>query len=291
MEQVIQAVRLQLYRDNLDGALELLGAAQAKHPDPRYETQIARIGSWRAHLASPGAYAAAYERYYRATKCRPGWTLLERQFRTLLGWRTRKIVRRTATHPEFRLLERELLPLAPRAVLDAGCGEGRVTLALAARHPALHVEGLEVTATNVAIARGLNRFPNATFSQGLIEEAGARFPAGAFDAAYAFAVLEHVADVDVVVRCLLGLVRAGGRIAFEVPMTELVATGALPDLEPRDGVAGHVRVFTAAELRERFGRYPGFVLERINGVWRAGRYPLTLAPVEFGSYFVAFTRP
>ena len=40
---VMQAVRFQCYRENIYGALEILDAAQAKHPDPRYATETARI--------------------------------------------------------------------------------------------------------------------------------------------------------------------------------------------------------------------------------------------------------
>ena len=45
------------------------------------------------------------------------------------------------------------------------------------------------------------------------------------------------------------------------------------------------------KLRERFGGYPGFTLTKLQGEWPQGRYPESIAPVEFGSYFVAFTRP
>jgi hypothetical protein len=74
---------------------------------------------------------------------------------------------------------------------------------------------------------------------------------------------------------------------FAVPMNELVALGALPAFQPLAGVAGHVRVFTEAGLRERFGNLPEFSLTKLPGRWRPGRYPATLAPVEYGAFFVA----
>ncbi|MFN8632211.1 MAG: hypothetical protein U0893_00035, partial [Chloroflexota bacterium] len=54
-ERVVQRVRLELYRDNVQGALALLEAAQAAHPDPEYAGQIARIRAWLAPLSSPEA--------------------------------------------------------------------------------------------------------------------------------------------------------------------------------------------------------------------------------------------
>ena len=51
-----------------------------------------------------------------------------------------------------------------------------VAMALVARHPHMEVEGVEVSATNVRIARQLNRFANARFRQGLAEEVHETFP-------------------------------------------------------------------------------------------------------------------
>jgi hypothetical protein len=36
VDGVIQAARFELYRENIYGALELVEAAHAAHPDPRY---------------------------------------------------------------------------------------------------------------------------------------------------------------------------------------------------------------------------------------------------------------
>jgi len=60
----MQAVRLQLFRENI-GALDLLEAAHAAHPDPRYAEQAAKIRGWLSHLGSREAYLAAQEEQYR----------------------------------------------------------------------------------------------------------------------------------------------------------------------------------------------------------------------------------
>jgi len=290
-DHVIQRIRFELYRDNIEGALEISKAASAADPDPRYSTQAARIRSWLAHLQDREAYIAAYEQYYRRVKRRTGLKFLERGIRTLLGKKTRKMVDRCTSHPEFQLLEREVLATRATRVLDAGCGEGKVALTVGARYPEIHVDGVEVSETNVRIAKRLNRYPNVAFHAGLIEEMDQRFEPESFDLAYSFAVLEHVRDVGEAVTAILNVLRPGGRFCFVVPMNELKAVGPVPDFAPLDGILGHVRLFTEATLRKQFGRCPGFSLHKIPGEWRPNRYPECFLPVEFGSFFVAVSKP
>jgi SAM-dependent methyltransferase len=287
---VRQQVELELYRDNVEGALDLLGRAAAQTPDPGLTERAAAIRSWLRHLDSPEAYSAAYEAYYRRVKGKFTLKRLERDLRILLGRKTRKTVARTGRHPEYRLLEREALWWRADRVLDAGCGEGRVAIALAARHPMLRLVGVEVSKTNVTLARRVNRFPNVRFEHGLIEEYAGRTEPESFDLAYSFAVLEHVRDIDETVEAILRLLRPGGRFCFVVPMNDLIATRPLPEFAPPDGVAGHVRSFTEAGLRRKFGHRPDFFLEKVLGAWRPGRLPAGLVPVEFGSLFVAFSK-
>jgi SAM-dependent methyltransferase len=178
----------------------------------------------------------------------------------------------------------------PRRVLDAGSGEGGVAMALCARHPELTVDGVEVSNTNVRIARQLNRWERASFRQGLAEEVHEYFEAGRFDLAYSFAVLEHVRDVDATIRSILAVLRPGGRFCFVVPMHEFRARGPIPDYRPVHGYADHCRVFSEADLRRRWGSEPGFRLVKIPGAWKHGEIPDCFEPVEFGSFFVSFAK-
>src|SRR5258708_11839229 len=99
-----------------------------------------------------------------------GVTLVAKRIRMLSGKKTRKRIDRGGRDPEFQELEREVEAVRPRRVLDAGSGEGGVAMALCVRHPELSVDGVEVSFTNVKIARQLNRWPSATFRHGLAEE-------------------------------------------------------------------------------------------------------------------------
>jgi SAM-dependent methyltransferase len=291
IEAVLQSAHFQLWRDNVAGALDILETANARAPHPRFTSLVEQIQSWLGHLQSRDAYASAYEAYYSTVKRFTGFRRLEQDLRIRLGRKTRKMVRRTAHHPEFVLFEREVLAMRAGRVLDAGCGEGRMALTLGALHPEILVDGIEVSRTNFTIASRLNRFRNVRFHHGLIEDVEMRLEAGSFDLASAFAVLEHVRDVDEIVACMMRMVRPGGRLCFVVPMNEFTTTGPVPPFVPRDGMAGHVRVFDEADLRRRFGGFDRLVLERVPAErWRGETYPASLVPRDFGSFFVAFSR-
>jgi len=291
VDGVIQAVRFELYRENIYGALEILEAAHGARPEPRYAEQMARIRSWLGHLESREAYVAAQEEQYKGLRWKMGLKLLEKRLRMLSGKKTRKMIERRGRDPEFQELEREVEAVRPRRVLDAGSGEGGVAMALCARHPELSVDGVEVSFTNVKIARQLNRWPSVTFRQGLAEEVHEYFEAGRFDLAYSFAVLEHVRDVDATVRSIMTVLRPGGRFCFVVPMHEFRVKGPIPDYAPVHGYADHCRVFSEADLRKRWGGEPGFRVVKIPGAWKHGEIPDCFEPVEFGSFFVSFAKP
>lgn len=291
VEGTIQRVRLELYRENIQGALALVEAAAMAHPDPRYAREADGIRRGLRHVQSREAYLAAQEAQYRGLRGRLSLGYLEKQLRVLTGRKTRKLVARRADKDEFRLLEREIAALQPTRVLDGGAGEGGVALAVAARHPDIRVEAVEASATNVRMARRLSRFSNVSFRQGLLEEVHLHFPPSSFDLVYSFAVLEHVRDVEATLQSIFGVLRPGGRFCFVVPMLEFAANGPLPPYEPLHGYCDHVRAFTERELRERFGAGGDFVLEKIAAVEKPHKIPPFLIPLEVGAFFVAMTVP
>jgi SAM-dependent methyltransferase len=286
----------QLYCDDVPGALAVLDQAYAATQDRRYATRAAEVRSWLQHLARPAEYTSVYAQFYatrrgRFSLKRFSLKRLERDFRILLGRKTRKTVERMDRDPEFRLLEEEVARHRPARMLDAGCGEGRVAIALGARHPDVQIVGLDVARTNIRLARRVNRYSNVTFQESFVEDFARRTAPGSFDLVYSFAVLEHVADLDATVAGILRLLRPGGRFCFSVPMNGLKAIGPLPAFKPRDGVLGHVRRFTEQNLHAQFGRYPSFRLVKLPGEWRPEQYPDAIVPVEFGAYFAAFSKP
>ena len=290
VEGVLQAVRFELYRDNVFGALEIVDSAARLYTHPRYTAEAARIRSWLQHLQDRALYTAVHEEQYRALRWKPGLKLLEKQIRMLLGRKTRRMIERRSDDDEFRQLELEVRGVEARRILEVGSGEGGVAMALAARHPAARIEAVDVALTNVRIARGLNRFPNLTFHQGLAEEVERLFAPGTFDIVFSFHMMEHIPDIDETIGALTRVLRPGGRCCFSVPMLELAVRGFIPEFVPDRGFVGHCRAFSEADLRLRFGCHPGFRLVKLPGVWRPGRLPECFEPREVGSLFVSWAK-
>src|SRR2546428_11684525 len=85
VDGVIQAVRFELYRENIYGGLEMLEAAQARRSDPRHAELSARIRSWLGHLASRGGHIAAQEGQYKGPRGEMGLKLIAKRLPTLTG--------------------------------------------------------------------------------------------------------------------------------------------------------------------------------------------------------------
>ncbi len=105
--------------------------------------------------------------------------------------------------------------LAERArILDAGCGNGRVT-ALLQRHAPKESEivGVDLTAADVA-AENLADLPNVTIHEGNLLEDLSRL--GSFDFIYCQEVLHHTGDPEGGLRNLATLLAPGGEIAIYV---------------------------------------------------------------------------
>src|SRR2546428_10490417 len=104
VESVLQRAELELWRDNIDGALDLLARAHTLAPDHRYAARAEEIRSWLRHLESRGAYAAAYEEYYRRSKGRLDLKRRGRGVPILLGRQTRETGPRGVEDTRYHLL-------------------------------------------------------------------------------------------------------------------------------------------------------------------------------------------
>lgn len=104
-------------------------------------------------------------------------------------------------------------------------------------------------------------------------------------------MLEHVRDVEATLRSVFTVLQPGGRFCFVVPRLAFAARGPLPPFTPLHGYCDHVRAFAEGDLRDRFGAFQDFVLEKIPAVEKPGKLPPFLIPIEVGSFFVAVTAP
>jgi trans-aconitate methyltransferase len=102
-------------------------------------------------------------------------------------------------------------------VLDAGCGDGLLALAIAKRHPAWALTGVDLNeellggARKRAAARGL---PNVRFVPGNLEEP---LPERERDAVTAVECLSEIPDDRQALRMMRDALRPGGLIVVQVP--------------------------------------------------------------------------
>src|SRR5690606_22259809 len=110
---------------------------------------------------------------------------------------------------------------------------------VAAMASALHQEGDLPAAARSGCTRGdATRLP---------------FPDASFDRIIAAAVLEHIDDDAAAVRELVRVLRPGGTIAATVPafLPERICWALSDEYHAPFVPGGHVRIYTAAELRNR----------------------------------------
>jgi 2-polyprenyl-3-methyl-5-hydroxy-6-metoxy-1,4-benzoquinol methylase len=120
--------------------------------------------------------------------------------------------------------DRELLAIAPKwephvqvpvhRVLDAGCGPGITTVALARRYPQADVVGVDVEQPALDLAAFLARdIARCEFRSTPLEELDAE----AFDVIQCRMVIEHVYDARAVTMKLVRMLRPGGVAYLEMP--------------------------------------------------------------------------
>jgi SAM-dependent methyltransferase len=145
------------------------------------------------------------------------------------------------------------LPPPPSRILEIGCGDGELALALDAR-------GYEMVAVDPEAPNG------PIFRRTTIEELREH---GQFDAAIASFSLHHVADLDPVLDKLVGLLAPEGALIVDEFGWDLLdeATAARYDLDPRewdeehDDLHGFEKLRGALEQRfvgRHFSREPYF---------------------------------
>jgi SAM-dependent methyltransferase len=105
----------------------------------------------------------------------------------------------------------EVVPLAPRRVLDAGCGEGHVTEWLTRALPTSSITGLEGRAH--ALTAFTTRNPDAEAVEGDIT--AAPFDDASFDLVVCTEVLEHLPEPRAALRELARV--SGGHLLLTVP--------------------------------------------------------------------------
>jgi trans-aconitate 2-methyltransferase len=102
----------------------------------------------------------------------------------------------------------------PRAILDLGCGDGRLTRILAARWPAATVVGVDSSAEMLRAAAPLAVPGHVAFVRADLR---AFRPARPLDLVFSNAALHWVDDHEDLVAQLADIVAPGGALAFQIP--------------------------------------------------------------------------
>ncbi len=162
----------------------------------------------------------------------------------LAKYARRGLVSRVHQRRFFDLVARHVRALSPATVLDAGCGEGFVAEALAARLPGVAMTAVDVDPAAVAFAQARSR---GGVAYGVASLDALPFDDGAFDVVVCTEVLEHLAAPD---RALAELRRvARVAVVVTVPLEpvfrRLLAVGMALGLSPDPG---HVNFWTPAQF-------------------------------------------
>jgi len=185
----------------------------------------------------------------------------------------------------------------PLRVLDAGCGDGLITLALAKRHPDWTLLGMDLSGELLAGAReraGNRGLANVSF---LETDLTKPLPEGGFDAVIALECLSEIPDDRAAVAAMAGALRPDGLLVAQVPDRDWrpVLGGSSPVWrhEVRHGYsAAEVSEMLAATGVERIGVSPTYrttaalaqeLRDRIKDgplALRAALYPAMLAAVR-----------
>lgn len=102
-------------------------------------------------------------------------------------------------------------------VLDAGCADGLITLALAKRHPSWTIVGMDLSGDLLAGARERARnrgLDNVDFVAADLTEA---LPEGGFDAVVALECLSEIPEDRAALAAMTGALRPGGLFVVQVP--------------------------------------------------------------------------
>lgn len=145
------------------------------------------------------------------------------------------------------LLHHDTAYPAKSRILEPGCGVGAQTITLARNSPDSNLISIDMSRESIAAARNKieeEGFKNVSFQQADIFRLP--FKPGSFDHIFVCFVLEHLAQPDVALGCLKGLLKDGGTIT--VIEGDHGSTYFYPDNE-----AAHKAIRCQVELQKRAG--------------------------------------
>lgn len=105
-------------------------------------------------------------------------------------------------------------------ILDAGCGRGVITFALARLKPQAFIIGVDIDPDKIACCQAIQRALNVTNIEFRCMDLARLNFSNLFDAVLCIDVLEHVSDDKAVLHSLLWAMKPGGRLILHTPLGE-----------------------------------------------------------------------
>ncbi len=178
-------------------------------------------------------------------------SLTEQKYRLPYHWMRDPLELYSLPYFGYMRLVLDELPSAPCKVLDAGCGDGRITAEL--DKAGYEVVGLELIEQQLEYARAL--VPNATFWQADLREPLAvqtGMQPGSFDACLHVEVYEHIPPEDArrVLRNIHQMLKPEGTLILSVPSLHLPMSNL------------HYRHFSESDIRQEVSE-EGFSIRSI----------------------------
>lgn len=141
-----------------------------------------------------------------------------------------------------------------KKVLDIGCGHGFFTSCLSGKHS---VVGIDISSQDIDIAR--RRYPCVNFQ--LMNAEKLIFPDDYFEEVYAIDVLEHVDNLDTVLREISRVLKTDGKFIVNIPYWK--SEKWLAKIRPSYfQEIHHVRVFKDKELDDILCKYNMKILSK-----------------------------
>ncbi len=162
----------------------------------------------------------------------------------LAKYARRGLVSRTHQRRFFDLIARRVAAFDPSSVLDAGCGEGFVAEALAARMPGVSIRAVDVDPAAIAFAAARSR---SSVAYGVASLDALPFEDASVDVVVCTEVLEHLAAPDRALAELRRVARVGVVVTvprepvFRTLLAMGMAMGVSPDPE-------HINFWTPSQF-------------------------------------------
>jgi len=253
-------VRLATYRERED----LLDKLAFYLERESLTEQIAAAG--RAEVLEKHTYGHRMERLLRETEAALSRVVVGGESR---GHGSAKVERGHQDRVYFGHARPEVLALIPetaRAVLDIGCGAGRLGEALKARQ---HVEVVGVELNEAAAAAARQRLDQVFV--GDVEGLDLPLPPGPFDAIVCGDIIEHLRDPELLLLRARAWLAPGGTLVASIPnVRHYSVVGSLLDGNWTYESAGlldrtHLRFFTRREIEKLFFR-AGFAIDQMTSI-------------------------